>query len=131
MSTTQSALVIGGGIARPVTATALLKAGIEATVYEAYPAPSEGIGGALALEPNGLAALAIIDAADAVCDAAASITRSIMSIRGKPFIEVPRLPDLPPRQLIDRGKLHWACTIARGRLASGSSTAAGGRRGAP
>jgi 2-polyprenyl-6-methoxyphenol hydroxylase-like FAD-dependent oxidoreductase len=121
MSTTQSALVIGGGIAGPVTAAALLKAGIEATVCEAYPAPSEGIGGSLALEPNGLAALAVIDADDAVRAAAVPITRSIMSIGDKPFIGVPRLPDLPPRQLIERGKLHRVlheCARAAGARAT-------------
>jgi 2-polyprenyl-6-methoxyphenol hydroxylase-like FAD-dependent oxidoreductase len=106
MSSTHSALVIGGGIAGPVTAAALLKADIDATVYEAYPGPSEGIGGSLALEPNGLGALAVIDADDAVRAAAMPITRSTMSIADKPVIAVPRLPDLPPRQLIERGTLH-------------------------
>ena len=33
----RSALVIGGGIAGPVAAMALQKAGIDAVVYEAYP----------------------------------------------------------------------------------------------
>jgi len=106
MSSANSALVIGGGIAGPVTATALLKAGIEATLYEAYPGPSEGIGGSLALEPNGLGALAVIDADEAVRAAAMPITRSIMSISDRPVLEVPRLDDLPPRQLIERGALH-------------------------
>ncbi|MET8339460.1 NAD(P)-binding protein, partial [Streptosporangium canum] len=36
MTAVKTALVIGGGIAGPVTALALRKAGIEATVYEAY-----------------------------------------------------------------------------------------------
>jgi 2-polyprenyl-6-methoxyphenol hydroxylase-like FAD-dependent oxidoreductase len=106
MSSAQSALVIGGGIAGPVTAAALVKAGIEATVYEAYPGPSDGIGGSLALEPNGLGALAIIDADNAVQTAAMPVTRSIMSISSRHLIEVPRFDDLPPRQLIERGTLH-------------------------
>ena len=62
----RTALVVGGGIAGPVAATALLKAGIDATVYEAYPGPAGGIGGGLALAPNGLAALDLIGADDAV-----------------------------------------------------------------
>jgi FAD-dependent urate hydroxylase len=37
---TRTAIVIGGGIAGPVVATALRKAGIEADVYEAYPEPA-------------------------------------------------------------------------------------------
>ena len=65
-SNVRTALVIGGGIAGPVVAAALLKAGIQATVYEAYPTLTEGIGGGLALAPNGLAALGVIGADDAV-----------------------------------------------------------------
>jgi 2-polyprenyl-6-methoxyphenol hydroxylase-like FAD-dependent oxidoreductase len=105
MSKVRSALVIGGGIAGPVTATALRKAGIEATVYEAYPAPSEGIGGALALAPNGLAALGIIGADEAVRAASIPITHSVMSIRSSRVV-MPRLEDLPPLQVIQRGDLH-------------------------
>src|ERR1700735_4938544 len=51
-SKVRTALVIGGGIAGPVAATALLKAGVQATVYEAYPTLAEGIGGGLALAAN-------------------------------------------------------------------------------
>lgn len=105
MSEVRSALVIGGGIAGPVTATALRKAGIEATVYEAYPAPSEGIGGGLALAPNGLAALSIIGADDAVRAASIPITRMVMAI-GTSRVVMPRLEDLPPLHVIQRGDLH-------------------------
>src|SRR5262249_47586099 len=107
MSDVRSALVIGGGIAGPVTATALRKAGIDATVYEAYPAPSEGIGGALALAPNGLAALRIIGADDAVRAASIPITRSVMS-SGTSRVVMPRIEDLPPLHVIQRGDLHRA-----------------------
>ena len=111
MPAVQSALVIGGGIAGPVAATALVMAGIDAEVHEARPAdPAEanGIGGSLALEPNGLAALRIVGADDAVRAAAVPITRSAMSIAGKPGREIPTPQGLPPRQLIDRGALHRA-----------------------
>jgi 2-polyprenyl-6-methoxyphenol hydroxylase-like FAD-dependent oxidoreductase len=105
MPAAHTALVIGSGIAGPVAATALVKAGIEADVYEAHPpADTDGIGGSLALEPNGLAALRIVDADDAVRTAAIPITRSIMSIASKPG---PNMPSpVGPRQLIDRGVLH-------------------------
>lgn len=103
----RSALVIGGGIAGPVTATALHKAGIDATVYEAYSAPSEGIGGALALAPNGLAALRIIGADEPVRAASIPITRSVMSI-GTSRVVMPRIEDLPPLHVIQRGDLHRA-----------------------
>jgi 2-polyprenyl-6-methoxyphenol hydroxylase-like FAD-dependent oxidoreductase len=109
MPATQTALVIGGGIAGPVAATALAMAGIDATVYEARPADpaaANGIGGSLALEPNGLAALRIIGVDDDVRAAAIPISRSIMSIASKPGREMPAPSGLPPRQLIDRGVLH-------------------------
>lgn len=107
MPAAQSALVIGGGIAGPVAATALVMAGIDATVYEARPAAAaNGIGGSLALEPNGLAALRIVGADDEVRAAAIPITTSVMSIGSKPGRQAPTPQGLPPRQLIDRGELH-------------------------
>jgi 2-polyprenyl-6-methoxyphenol hydroxylase-like FAD-dependent oxidoreductase len=105
MPAAQTALVIGGGIAGPVVAAALAMAGIESDIYERHPAGSEGIGGSLALQPNGLAALRIIDADDAVRAAATPITRSVMSIANRPGREFPSLPG-SPRQLIRRGTLH-------------------------
>ncbi|MGI5226993.1 FAD-dependent oxidoreductase [Actinoallomurus sp. CA-142502] len=106
MSKVRTAIVIGSGIAGPVTAAALAKAGIEATVHEAYPAESDGIGGALALAPNGLAALDIIDAADAVRGIAVPMRRTAMTLgRGKPRV-LPGLPDVPPLQVVERGDLH-------------------------
>ncbi|MGP8296741.1 FAD-dependent monooxygenase [Streptomyces inhibens] len=62
----RTALVIGGGVAGPVMAVALRKAGITATVHEAYPAAADGVGAWLALAPNGLAALRTIGADKAV-----------------------------------------------------------------
>ena len=66
MSKVRSALVIGGGVAGPVAALALRKAGIDATLYEAYPSSADGIGGTLAIAPNGLAALDVVGARDTV-----------------------------------------------------------------
>jgi 2-polyprenyl-6-methoxyphenol hydroxylase-like FAD-dependent oxidoreductase len=109
MPAVQTALIIGGGIAGPVAATALTMAGIDTGVYEARPADpasANGIGGSLALEPNGLAALHIVGADDDVRGAAIPITRSIMSIGSKPSRAVPAPQGLPPRRLIDRGALH-------------------------
>lgn len=119
MSAAQTALVIGGGIAGPVAAIGLTKAGIDAQVYEAYPPASNGIGGSLALEPNGLAALRIVDADDEVRAAAIPITRSVMSIASRPGPDTPVPQGLPPRQLIDRGVLH--------RILQDSARAAGVR----
>jgi len=106
MSEVRTALVIGGGIAGPVTATALRKAGIEAVVHEAHPTESNGIGGMLALAPNGLAALGVVGADDAVRSIASPIRRTVMSIGGRKPSEMPGLPDLPPLQVVERGRLH-------------------------
>ncbi|WP_040775140.1 FAD-dependent oxidoreductase [Nocardia pneumoniae] len=107
MSTTRTALVIGGGIAGPVVATALRKAGIDACVYEAYPGPSYGIGSGLALAPNGVAALDIIGAGDPVREIALPVTGMTMAI-GDKRLSLPTLSDLPPLQLVDRSELHQA-----------------------
>jgi 2-polyprenyl-6-methoxyphenol hydroxylase-like FAD-dependent oxidoreductase len=80
MARVRTVAVIGGGIAGPVAALALRKAGIEATVYESHPTPSDGVGGAIAVAPNGMAALDIVGAAGAVEDAAWPIHRQVMSI---------------------------------------------------
>ncbi|WP_117215654.1 FAD-dependent oxidoreductase [Allorhizocola rhizosphaerae] len=57
MTNTRNALIIGGGIAGPVTAMALQRAGIGAEVYEAHGRGSDGVGAFLTLAANGLAAL--------------------------------------------------------------------------
>src|SRR5690606_29863971 len=66
MTAANTALVIGGGIAGPATAMAHRKAGIEATVYEAYPSAADGVGVTLTFAPNGLAALRTLGAVGAV-----------------------------------------------------------------
>src|ERR1043165_8983646 len=59
--TGKRALVIGGGIAGPVTAMALRKAGIEATVHEAYDYAADGVGSFLTVAVNGQRALRELD----------------------------------------------------------------------
>ncbi|HLZ06451.1 MAG TPA: FAD-dependent monooxygenase [Bradyrhizobium sp.] len=53
----RKALIIGAGIAGPVTAILLKQAGIEAQVFEARP-HSTGMGGGLQIAPNGMHVLA-------------------------------------------------------------------------
>ncbi|MFD6225191.1 FAD-dependent oxidoreductase [Nocardia asteroides] len=105
MSNTRSALVIGGGIAGPVAATALRLAGVDAHVYEAYSGPSDGIGSGLALAPNGVAALDIIGAGDAVRAIALPVRGMRLAVGGREHV-LPVLPDQPPLQVVDRGELH-------------------------
>ena len=56
------ALIVGGGIAGPVAAMALQRAGIDAVVYEAHPQSIEEVGSYLTVATNGLDALRAIDA---------------------------------------------------------------------
>jgi 2-polyprenyl-6-methoxyphenol hydroxylase-like FAD-dependent oxidoreductase len=62
------ALIIGGGIAGPVTAMALQRAGIASVVYEAYPRGVDEIGAYLTIAVNGLDALRALDAHTLVLD---------------------------------------------------------------
>lgn len=108
MRKVRTALVVGGGVAGPVTAMALHKAGIEATVYEAYPPDSVGIGGGLGLAPNGLAALDIVGAADAVRAIGSPMPNTMMTINDKPAGTIRTLPGVEPLQFVMRGALHQA-----------------------
>ncbi|MEU7888513.1 FAD-dependent monooxygenase [Microbispora bryophytorum] len=65
---TKKALIIGGGIAGPVTAMALRRAGIDSEVFEAYGRGAEGVGAFLTLAVNGLEALRLLDLHDLVRD---------------------------------------------------------------
>jgi FAD-dependent urate hydroxylase len=66
MTRVRQAIVIGGGIAGPATAMALQKAGIESVVYEAHPTAADGIGAFLTVASNGVDALHVLGAHQAV-----------------------------------------------------------------
>ena len=61
MTRPRTALVVGGGIAGPVTAVALKKAGFQPVVYEAHHGSAEGVGAFLGLGVNGLDALRAVE----------------------------------------------------------------------
>src|ERR1700730_16693635 len=61
----RKAIIIGAGIAGPVTGIFLKKAGIDAQVFEAWPYPA-GIGGGLQIAPNGMHVFAEIGPAEAM-----------------------------------------------------------------
>ncbi|MEU7884167.1 FAD-dependent monooxygenase [Microbispora bryophytorum] len=100
--------IIGGGIAGPVTALALRKAGIDATIYEAYPTSAEGVGGSLVLAPNGMAALEIVGVAGAVRAAAQPSTRSVMTLANRTRLELPSLSQVGPLHAVRRADLYRA-----------------------
>jgi 2-polyprenyl-6-methoxyphenol hydroxylase-like FAD-dependent oxidoreductase len=114
MPAVRTAAVIGGGIAGPVLALALRRAGIEATVYEDYPTTADGLGGTLALAPNGVAALDIVGCADPIAAVAHAGHRQVMSVGGR-RIELPALGDVGPLHVIRRADLY---RVLQDRLAA-------------
>jgi 2-polyprenyl-6-methoxyphenol hydroxylase-like FAD-dependent oxidoreductase len=101
----KKALIIGAGIAGPVTAILLKQAGFEAAVYEAW-SYSTGIGGGLQIAPNGMHVLAEAGVADeliaggAICEAIdfysqagerlGSVNRNMMQRFGQPSVNMRR-----------------------------------------
>lgn len=109
MTDVRTALVIGGGIAGPVAALALSKAGIEPTVFEAYPGTADNIGGTLTIAPNGLDALRILGADEPVRAIGLPMNGSVMADGGgRPIGEFPGLPGLPPSLAMWRPELYRA-----------------------
>lgn len=113
-STSKRALIIGGGIAGPVTAMALQRAGIAPVVYEAYDESAGlAVGAFLTVAVNGLDALRVIDDAHQPVLAAGFPSRNIelFSGTGKHLGSVPiggTLPDGTVTHTIKRADLYRA-----------------------
>ena len=60
------ALIIGAGVAGPVAAMALQRAGVDAEIFEAHPRTADDAGAFLTLQTNGMDALRAIDSYHAV-----------------------------------------------------------------
>jgi 2-polyprenyl-6-methoxyphenol hydroxylase-like FAD-dependent oxidoreductase len=106
MPATPHVLIIGGGIAGPALALFLKKAGIAATLHEAYPHCAD-IGGGLQVAPNGMAVLEQLGLADAV--AAAGTTCTAMTFRdrhGDAFATLPVGSPSRPAVTLKRAQLH-------------------------
>lgn len=102
----RTAIVIGGGVAGPVAASALRKAGIEATVFEAHRPGTGSRGGPLTLASNGLNALRVIGADRALADAGIPTPRMVIhSGSGKVLGTVESDPGLPVNTTVPRGHL--------------------------
>jgi 2-polyprenyl-6-methoxyphenol hydroxylase-like FAD-dependent oxidoreductase len=109
MTTVRTALVAGGGIAGPVVALALRRAGIEATVFEASTSPADGVGGTLAIAPNGVDALRTVGADEAVRAVGLALTRTVMAdSSGRRLGEFAALSGLPPSLAVWRSDLQRA-----------------------
>lgn len=136
MSDVRTAMVIGGGIAGPVAALALRKAGIEATVYEAYTGTADGVGAGLGIAPNGLNALRVVDAADVVLDIGDPVSSMVIeSWTGKRLAEFGGQGGQPVFHTVWRAELYRAMydkALSRGvpvlhgkRLVSAASSESG------
>ncbi len=110
MSDTRTAIVAGGGIAGPVAAMALQRAGIQACVYEAYQGAADGVGGGLSIAQNGLNALALLDGADEAVRRIGEPMRGIAmhSWTGKRLALLAGSPDEPPQYFVWRPELYRA-----------------------
>ena len=105
----RSALIIGGGIAGPATALALRKAGITATVHEAYSESADGVGGLLMIAPNGMAALDLIGAGDAVRAVSEPMPgMSMADPRGRTLARFSGVPGMEPGRIVWRSDLYKA-----------------------
>ncbi|MER7076575.1 FAD-dependent oxidoreductase [Saccharopolyspora kobensis] len=106
------ALIVGGGVAGPVTAMALQKSGIDATICEAYDRGADGVGAFLTLAVNGIAALGALDLHAAVRDKGFATTKMSLGMGGKrPMAEFgfgAALPDGTGTQTITRAALYGA-----------------------
>jgi 2-polyprenyl-6-methoxyphenol hydroxylase-like FAD-dependent oxidoreductase len=108
MATIKHALIIGGGIAGPVAALALHKAGIRSTIYEAYPVAADGVGAGLMLAPNGLNALKVIGLDEALQAVSQPIPRmALANSRGKVLATFDGLEGMQP------GRFFWRADLYR------------------
>lgn len=127
----RKALIIGAGIAGPVAALFLKRAGIAAAVYEACPCRT-GTGGGLQIAPNGMHVLASLGLADDMIGRGsiaesfdfysrngvrlASINRNMRERFGQPALNIPRAA--LNEALVDRAwcagvELHFEKRLAR------------------
>ncbi|MGJ6961843.1 FAD-dependent oxidoreductase [Streptosporangium sp. G11] len=101
---TKKALIIGGGIAGPVTAMALRRAGTDCEVFEAYDHGSEGVGVFLTLAVNGIEALRLLDLHHLVRDLGMDSSRMLMlNGRGRPLASTRQ-----PSRTLKRADLYLA-----------------------
>src|SRR5690349_1663235 len=116
----RKALIIGAGIAGPVTAMALQRAGIQAAICEAYPESAEGVGGFLTIAANGQNGLRALGLSHCLRDGFKTPRMAMYSGTGKRLVDFDNGPSLPGdvvSRTISRGDLYTtlrAEALARG-----------------
>jgi len=112
MRRAKKALIIGSGVAGPVAAMALQRAGIDGIIYESYTGGADDAGAFLTFASNGLDALRAIDAHHLVLAEGFPTPRmEIQSGTGKHLGDVPNggtLPDGTVSQTLKRSDLYRA-----------------------
>jgi 2-polyprenyl-6-methoxyphenol hydroxylase-like FAD-dependent oxidoreductase len=107
-----NAAIIGAGIAGPVAAMALARAGIRSTIYESRGPTGADVGSYLTVATNGLDALRAIDAHEPVIKAGFPTGRSaLFSGTGRRLAAVPigsTAHACGPSITIKRARLHRA-----------------------
>jgi FAD-dependent urate hydroxylase len=116
----RTALVIGAGVAGPVTAVALQRAGRDPVIYEAHDTRVEGVGAFLGLALNGLAALRTLDLDGPVLERGFATPRMVITnSRGRVLADFPQGGALPDGTR--------AITLARGDLSAALAEQAAAR----
>src|SRR5436305_756846 len=99
MASIKRVLIIGGGVAGPVLATFLRKAGIDALVFEADPTPNQG-GAGLGIATNGMRVLKAAGILPSVAGNSVRINKWCFENQyGKSLASIPEQaadPDLQP-----------------------------------
>jgi 2-polyprenyl-6-methoxyphenol hydroxylase-like FAD-dependent oxidoreductase len=103
IATTRTASIVGAGIAGPVLAMFLQRAGLTPVVYEGRPAPDDEAGAFLNLAPNGAAVLRTLGVAEEVLGSGTPTTSiAFLNDRGKQLGENPEATTLIKRGLLNR-----------------------------
>lgn len=116
------AIVIGSGIAGPVAATALHRAGIDTSLYETHPGPGTTVGAHLGVAPNGLAVLRTLGLLDRVRAAPGSFPASSIEFLSGGGRRLGLISD-GSRDLSDGGELE-SLSVRRGELQAALAAAA-------
>ena len=103
------ALIVGGGIAGPITAMALQQAGIDATIFEARPSADSEAGSYFTVTANGLDGLSAVGALDIATAAGFPTRRNVLwNHTGRRLATLPLdsgLPGSPAARTMKRSRL--------------------------
>ena len=131
----KTAVVIGAGVAGPVVAMALQKAGIHAEVFEAHPTGADEVGSWLTLQANGIDALRAVDARQLVAELGYP-TRSMRFLNGKGKVlgrmsNGPVLPDGTGSPMLAAATCTRVCATRRWPAGRRSATGCGSSKRGP